>query len=76
MVNTRCAGSNKVGSWRAQAPGSRVNWRSNPICPTHQPIRRGASLVAHEKATTVPLIAISARPLVIACQMPCATTSG
>jgi hypothetical protein len=75
-VKTRCEGSNNVGSWRAQAPGSRVSCRSNPICPIHQPIRRGASLVARAKVSTVPLMAISARPLATACQIPCATTSG
>lgn len=42
-VKTRCEGSNKVGSWRAQAPGSCVSCRSNPICPIHQPIGRGAT---------------------------------
>jgi hypothetical protein len=76
MSNTRCEGSNKVGSCKRQAPESLVIWRLIPMRATHHAMRSGAMRLAARKATEVPLMLISRRPLTNACQMPCAITSG
>ena len=73
---TRCEGVNKVGSCSRQMGSSRVICRAAPSCEIHQPIKVGAIRVIKTKVAAVPLMVISGRPLMAACQIPCATTSG
>jgi len=42
----------------------------------HQATRPGKRRAASENTAAVPLIVISGRPLITACQMPSAATSG
>jgi len=73
---TRCEGVNKVGSCSRQMGSSRVICRSSPSRAVHQAISAGATRLINEKVAAVPLMVISGRPLMAACHIPCATTSG